>query len=149
MSPSTPHDFDGPRREREQKTRDERACIIGGETFYAKATVRPEVLARWNDIGDDTPMDEILKITDETIIALLENVDDTPERYRAMRANEDDPVGFQDILELAKWLVEVQTGRPIEPPSDSSTSPGTTENGTGSTEPSSLPETQPEPAAST
>ncbi len=145
----TAKNFDTARRAREQETRDERALVLGGETFYAKATVRPEVLARWNDITEDMPMDDILSITDETIIALLENVDDTPTRYRAVRQNEEDPIGFQDLLELAKWLVEVQTGRPIESPSDSSGSPGTTKNGTGSTDDSSSPATQPEPVAST
>lgn len=148
MAP-TPRDFDGDRRKREQQTRDERAMILGGQTFYAKASVRPEILTAFTDIDDDTPMDEVLRITDETILALLEPVDHTAERYAAVRENEEDVVTLGDLIEVAKWLVEVQTGRPIESPSVSGTSPATGTNGTDSTEPSSSPATPPEPVAST
>jgi hypothetical protein len=147
--PPAPRDFDGDRRKREQQSRDERAMILGGETFYAKASVKPEVLTQFSDINDDTPMKEVLRITDDTILALLENVDHTEERYRAVRASEDDIVTLADLLEVAKWLVEVQTGRPTELPSASSGSPETTTNGTDSTATSSPTATPKEPAAST
>jgi hypothetical protein len=147
--PPTPRDFDGPRRKREQQSRDERAMILGGETFYAKASVRPEVLTQFSDINDETPMKEVLRITDDTILALLESVDHTEERYRKIRESEDDVVNLEDLLEVAKWLVEVQTGRPTELPSASSGSPETPPSGTASTATSSPTDTPPEPQPST
>lgn len=137
-----PKNFDDARRKREQQTREEREFVLGGETFYAKMAVRPEVLARWNDISEDMDLKQVLTITDEVILALLESVDNTFERYTAVRANEEDPIPLSDLLEVAQWLVEVQTGRPIEPPSVSGGSaPSELPTGTPSTDDSPSPDT--------
>jgi hypothetical protein len=141
-------DFDDARRVREQETRDERAFTLGGETFYARMTVRPEAYMRWDslDVEAATPT-EILAVADETIVAMIENVDRASERYYAVRASEDDPVGMKDLTDLIQWLVEVQTGRPTEQPPVSSGSPES--DGPTSTDGSSLPETPEESLPST
>ena len=135
-----PKNFDDARRAREQETRADREFVLGGQTFFAKMAVRPEVLTRWNDISEEMELSEVLGITDEVILDLLENVDDTPGRYKAVRDNEEDPIPLSDLLEVAQWLVEVQTGRPIEAPSVSGGSPPSLPpTGTDSTDASSSP----------
>jgi hypothetical protein len=138
--------FDTDRKSREIPA-EERAFTLGGESFIARSTVRPEALTKWDAIAEDMSVTDILTATDETILALIEDTDNGHERYRALRQREEDPLGVNDLVEVGKWLVEVQTGRPIEPPSDSTDSPPSP--GTNSTEESSSPETPKEPVAST
>jgi hypothetical protein len=138
--------FDTERKEREIPE-EERTFTLGGETFIGKSVVRPEALTKWDGITQEMEVTEILTATDETILALIENRDDAHARYTALRQREDDPIGVNDLVEVGKWLVEVQTGRPTEQPSGSTASPPTP--GTTLTAVSSLPETPKEPVAST
>lgn len=78
---------------------------------------------------------------------MIENVDHAHDRYRAARANDDDPIGMKDLTDLIQWLVEVQTGRPTELPPGSSGSPES--GGVTSTDDSFSPETPAEPTPST
>lgn len=126
-------DFDVERQFRSDQDRDFK---IGGEVFRAKASVRPEVLVPFDEIGEETTSTETLAIIDELVVNMLEPNDDSEARYRALRERADDAVSLDDLQELAKYLVEVQTGgRPTEQPGDSSAGPGNT--GTNSTDISS------------
>ena len=138
--------FDSDRKSREIPV-EERTFVLGGETFIGRSTVRPEALTQWDGIDADMGVTDILEATDATILALIENTDDGHARYLALRKRDDDPIGVNDLVEVGKWLVEVQTGRPTEQPSVSTDSQPT--SGTPSTEESSSPETPTEPVAST
>lgn len=120
--------FDTERQAREIPA-EERTFVLGGETFIGRSSVRPEALTKWDGIGDDMPVTEVLKATDDTILALIEDTDNAHERYRALRQKEDDPLTIPDLVAVGTWLVEVQTGRPTDPPigsTDSPSTPGTT-----------------------
>lgn len=138
--------FDTEREER-KLSEEERTFVLGGETFVAKASVRPEALSQWDGITQEMSVSQILEATDATVLALIENRDDAHNRYTAIRARDEDPIAVDDLVEVGKWLVEVQTGRPTEPQSGSTASPPTP--GTTSTVESSSPETPKEPVAST
>jgi hypothetical protein len=130
-------DFDVERQERSAAGRDDRAFVLGGETFHALAEVAPEALTRFEsmDSNPDIPLSETLAVIDDTILSLIEDApEDGHARYRKVRAETPD-LGVATLLDLAKWLVEVQTGRPTEPQPPSTDSPA--ETGTESTDTSS------------
>lgn len=122
--------FDSSRKAR-QKTEEERTFALGGHTFVAKKGVHPSALAAYDGIGDDTGVGETLEIVDDLILAMVEDRDGAHGRYLDLRADQDDPLTIEDLLELVKWLVEIQTGRPTGQPGDSS--PGLTSTPTPST----------------
>lgn len=130
--------FDTDRKTREIPV-EERTFQLGGETFVARSSVRPEALTKWDSISDDMNVTDVLKATDDTILALIEDGDNAHERYTALRAREDDPLTVPDLVEVGTWLVEVQTGRPTEPPTASTASLSTP--GTKSTDEPSSPDT--------
>jgi len=144
-----PKDFDDHRRKKAEATRKEREFILGGEPFTARATVRPEAFAAWDSLNmEEATPTEILKTADDTILQMIEKKDGAHDRYRAVRErDDDDAIGLEDLTDLIQWLVEVQSGRPTEPPSDSGPSPS--ETGTSSTADSSSPEPEEEQGVST
>jgi hypothetical protein len=134
--------FDVEREQRAATDREDRAFVLGGQTFHALAEVNPDVLTRFEQIDDkkDTPLSETLATVDSTILELIENEtdDNAHDRYRHVRETTPD-LGIPTLLELAQWLVGVQAGRPTEPSQPSSPSPGPT-TGTSSTGDSSSEE---------
>lgn len=90
---------------------------IGGETFKMRF-VRPEVLAKWEDEPLEEKSEDVLKRQDLRIIEFLEG-DDATERWTKLRARETNAVPLVKINELLRWMVEVQTSRPTNPPSPS------------------------------
>jgi hypothetical protein len=87
---------------------------------------------------------EQLAAYDETIVSLIEDADDAHTRYAAVRAQEDQALTADDLLEVIRWAAAVAGGRPT---GDSSVSTnGHASTVTTSTEPSSSPVT---PAAQT
>lgn len=135
-------DFDQNRALR--KARD-RTFRIGGETFTMKASVRPEVLVEYEGMQKSDSNKDALRVLDEAICAFIEE-EDGPDRYRAVRSRDDDPVDIVDIQDLVKWLVEEHTSRPTSRPSASSDGPRTT--GTSLTASSLSEEATPNPSLS-
>jgi hypothetical protein len=116
--------FDTERKAREIPV-EERTFVLGGETFIGRSSVRPEALTKWDGITEDMSVGDVLQATDDTILALIEDTDDAHARYLALRQKEEDPLTVPDLVAVGTWLVEVQTGRPTEPPTGSTDSPST------------------------
>lgn len=130
------HDFDV---DRAAKYEQDRSFKIGGEKFIHRPSVRPELMADWEDISTTTPAREVLAITDALIVAWLDtDADPTgPDRYKALRQRDSDPIGGGDLSALVTWLYRQSTRRPTVPPSpssDGSGATGTTSTATSSTE---------------
>lgn len=131
--------FDEARREREQR---DRGFQIGGEDFTYRPAVAPEAILNWSkmtggEMGDDLTEEAALSIFDETVVAFLEPGQD--EKWAKVRdPKAAHPLNISDLRELVSWLFEEQSGRPTEPPSDSSDGPGSPTTGTPSTEGSPL-----------
>lgn len=138
-------DFDATR----SRTREDRTFRLAGETFVARAKVRPEKLIAFDelaDLGDDAPISETMRLIDEVLTALIDPADDALVRYQKIRESEDPEmaVGVDDLRDVLDWLMEVITGRPTGSPSDSTS--GRESTGTSSTEDSSsqaIPEALP------
>jgi hypothetical protein len=128
-------DFDQEKVAREEATRGEREFTLGGQTFYAKASVRPEVMLDFEGIATETPPAQVLAVADKLVIDMIEGDDDAEARYRELRTT--DAVDMTTLLELCQWLIETVTNRPTEQPSGSSALPETPTAGTASTEDSS------------
>jgi hypothetical protein len=142
--------FDDHRAKRLNKA--QRTFQIGGEQFVAKASVRPEALAEWDDLDpENASTAEIMRVSDNTILALIEPGEDgeAHDRFRQIRLREgDDALNLSDCTMLLKWLIEVQSGgRPTEPQSGSTQSPSGT--GASSTDASHSPGSPAEPQPST
>lgn len=134
-------DFD-PDRQARQQDEETRTFKLGGETFVLRAAIRPDVLAGYDDLDDDTTTAETLRILDDLILSLIEKDGGgakAQDRYLALRKREDDPIELTDILDVVNWCVEVYTARPTGKPSDSVT--GRNGTGTPSTDDSFLPVT--------
>lgn len=129
--------FDDHRAKRLNKS--QRTFQIGGEQFVAKASVRPEALAEWDDLDPQTANTaEIMRVSDNTICALIEpgellddgnggEIGEAHKRFKALRLREDDALNLADVTGLLKWLIEVQSGgRPTEQPSGSTPLPSAT-----------------------
>jgi len=98
--------------------------ILGGETFTMQY-VRPEIMAAWEDEPDIETAVETIEEADAKVKLFLLPGD--AKRYEELRAREDKPVTSQQLNELLRWMVEVQTGRPTRRASDLEPGPGSTE----------------------
>lgn len=120
------HNFD---EARDVRMQGERSFQIGGQQFTYKPAVSPESLIPWADMTADTPEVEAIRIIDETVLAFL----DPGQEGKWLLARDPDsanPLTADDIIELIKWLVTEQSGRPTSPPSDSSNGSETGGHGT-------------------
>ncbi|MDH4038932.1 MAG: hypothetical protein OEV86_15775 [Candidatus Krumholzibacteria bacterium] len=87
------------------------------------------------EITENTDGLRVFSIVENAVLAMLEPQD--RDRFRQVVANENDPISWEDLLEVAFWLVgEASGGRPTTR-SQSSTDMSS-EPGTDSTENSSL-----------
>lgn len=97
---------------------DDLSFVVRGQTFTMRY-VRPEVLAEWEDMEEeenDTAAASVQRL-DGRICAFLTPED--AERWKELRAREEDAIPFVQIRELVRWMVETQSHRPTETPSPS------------------------------
>ena len=80
--------------------------------------VRPEVLAAWDEEPLEEKSQEVLKRQDERIKSFLAS-DEERERWAKLREREDNAIPLVKFNELLRWMVEIQTARPTNPPSPS------------------------------
>lgn len=91
---------------------------VAGEQFKMR-TVRPEVLAAWEDAPVPPTAVEALKILDDRILSFLDNGDGSHERWTALRAREENPLSMGQLQAILEWGVEVQSHLPTMQPSPS------------------------------
>lgn len=121
-----------------ERVKRDRSFTIGGQEFERKVGVRPEDILRWNEAtgGEVVPTEaEWIEIYDETVLALL--APGQEDKWREVRAIDDNPLTVHDLLELIAYLLSEATGRPTGPSSDSSD--GRDSTGTTSTDGSGSP----------
>lgn len=108
----------------------DRTFVVRGETFTWK-DVRPEVLTAFEieepeKDKDGNPVDDggIWKSIDDQIMLFIVNEDQ--ERWKALRARDDNPVTIAQLNAILEWLVGEQTDRPTQTPSPSASGGGRT-----------------------
>ncbi len=115
--------FDDARRLRAKRPVEDRTFMLGGQEFVVRARVRPEVLTPMDTIQDavrgpngevvqrGTPIGQDIAVMDDVLVSLIEDTDDAHARYRALRADEDDPIEIEDIRDVLMWAIGLVTGR--------------------------------------
>ena len=122
--------------EREQRKLRPTTFQIGGETFTFLIGLRPEAFSeKIQEYADSLDNDtltglERLAIVDRAIENFLAT-DDDRERWKMVRAREEDAVTSGDMRRVLLWLIEQQTDLPTTAPSSSGNGRETT--GTSST----------------
>lgn len=119
----------------------DRTFQIGGEVFVRKVGVRPEVIAAYESLDEQTGATETLALIDQVVIDMLDDAGQTlaegdeikkvgadgHKRYRKLRERETDPLSLGDMTSLIEWLIETETGRvPTQQPSPSRRGRGAT-----------------------
>lgn len=142
------HDFDADRAERALSP-DERRFRAGGREWMARSSVRPETLARFNDLLERIRLRET--VGDDAIIAILDDVvrnciEQDASEWDAAREQQENTITLEMLWAIASHCTRSVSGRPLPPPSDSGDTPSS--SGTPSTPASSSQEAQ-APAAST
>lgn len=130
--------FDTDREERRRAALEaERGFQIGGETFLRAIEVKPDSLAPMDRmrpakrdatgkvIEAGSGIGEDVAAIDEVILAMIDPVDGSHERYLALRARDEDILTLEDLRALSEWLLEQTTLRPTLPPSPSTQPPVT------------------------
>lgn len=118
----------------------DRDFTVAGETFQWR-NVRPEVLTSFEsspseeDVPDNASDEEKIaaklrndnaawRLMDDQILLFLHKNDH--ERWRELRAREENPVTIAQLNAILVWLMEEQTGRPTVPSSPSDPGRGRT-----------------------
>lgn len=103
---------------------------VRGEKF-AYHDVKPEVLSAFETPTNGKKDDEesVWDILDAQILLFIE--EEQHERWKELRQREKEPVTIKQLTEILKWLMEVQTGRPTDPPSPSASGRGRTAASSG------------------
>lgn len=141
------HDFDQERAERHaerEKEFGERPFKFGGQEFYVRANVGYLGIKRVAALSDDTSGGETFEVIEGSVISMIDPRDDAHARFRKVISSDEDPITFEDLVQLQNWLIGEQTNRPPTQEPSSASTPGKT--GADSTEGSS---TEQEPASTT
>jgi len=89
-----------------------------GEKFRLR-TVKPEVLAAWEDEKIPENSAEALRLLDQRILIFLDNGDGSHERWKALREREENTLSMGQLQAILEWGVEVQSALPTAQPSPS------------------------------
>jgi hypothetical protein len=123
-------------KEREAAMGD-RQFKFGGEVFTYRANVRYDVLRDVAAMTADTDGSEVIDTLERTVLDLLESDKKGHERFLKACHQADDPITFQDLNNLATWLIQEQVQSPTLASLPSGAGDATTS--TDSTESLSLP----------
>lgn len=118
------HDFDQERSE--LYVDQEREFKIAGQTFSLRQSVRPEVIAIWEELPPDAGSSLVYSTLDRLIKEFL--VDDgSRERWDEVRAQEEDPITVRDLWQVWYFVLENNVRFPTRQPSGSPDGPGKNE----------------------
>lgn len=112
----------------DEQFQDDMQFIVGGETFTMQ-WVRPEVLAQWEDeeaaeTEEPVSAQAAVERMDQRVMSFLIPAD--RDRWKALRAREENAVPFSQLRTVVRWMVERQSERPTTAPSPSAGGRGRT-----------------------
>jgi hypothetical protein len=105
------------------------------EEFYVRANVGYMGIKRVAALSESSSGDETFSAIEYSVFSMIDPGDNALERFKQVVNNPDDPVTFDDLVELQTWLLTEQTSLPPTEPQPSAATP--TPNGSVSTAPSS------------
>lgn len=117
------HDFDETRRRRHEeriKELGDRSFTFGGKTMHFRANAPYAVTQSIAALTETTDGSAVFDTLEKAVVDLIDP-DDRDLFWEACR-DDNFPVTFDDLLELANWLIERQTSRPPTPAESSAPS---------------------------
>jgi hypothetical protein len=108
---------------------------FGGEVFYVRANVGYTGIKRVASLSENSSGGETFGAIESSIFTMIDPKDGSFERMQRVLANEDDPVTFEDLIDLQSFLIGETTNRPPTQDAPSAATPSLP--GTSSTEASS------------
>ena len=129
------HDFNAGRDKRHKEREKEfgsKPFIFGridGEPaeFYVRANVGYLGIKRVAALSEESSGGETFEAIEQSVFSMIDTEDGALERFQAVINNNDDPVTFDDLVELQNWLLGEQSSLPPteqEPSASSSTTSG-------------------------
>jgi hypothetical protein len=120
-----------PRNYDEMRAAEDHTFIIRGESFTINR-MRPEVMGEIEALEKDftesekTTYQDVVNFAESRLKLLLDDQNGAVDRWDALRAKEEDPVTYGEIMDLSRWAVETITGLPTMPPAPSAPGRGKT-----------------------
>lgn len=130
---SKPFEFGFKQREKDEN--DQPVGPLVAETFYVRANVGYMGIKRVAALSEASSGDETFSAIEYSVFSMIDPRDDALGRFQQVVNNADDPVTFDDLVELQTWLLTEQTSLPPTEPQPSAATPG--QSGSTSTDPSS------------
>lgn len=116
----------------ERDSLDARTFQLHGQQFIRRVAVRPERLFDYQPrLAEAKSSRETFEIVDEYMLLLIEDADDAHNRYRALRADDENALSSRSLLTVLGWLFDEFTSVPTAARSSSGNGRATT--GSGST----------------
>lgn len=128
------HDFNKERDKRHEersKAFGEKPFTFGridGEPaeFYVRANVGYLGIKRVAALSEESTGGETFEAIEASVFSMIDTENGALERFRAVVGNNDDPITFDDLVELQSWLLQEQSSLPpTEPEPSASSSTGT------------------------
>ena len=95
--------------------------------FYVRANVGYLGIKRVAALSEESSGGETFEAIEASVFSMIDPADGAMERFKAVVNNNDDPVTFDDLVELQNWLLGEQSSLPPtepEPSAGSSTTSG-------------------------
>lgn len=105
------------------------------EVFFVRANVGYQGIKRVAALSASSSGEETFDAIETSVFSMIDPRDNALERFKGVTSNLEDPVTFDDLVELQGWLLEEQTNLPPTEPQPSAASSPT--SGPSSTDPSS------------
>ena len=126
-------------REFSKELAEDRQFEIGGELFEYRYPHWSEAAELFdeesapvaNGDGGDFSFKADTELAIKRIPLFLEAKNDSHKRFKALVARKTDPVPRHQIVQLYRWLVQVTSGLPTTPPSDSDSGGGDSAGSSG------------------
>ena len=123
-------------REFSKELAEDRDFEIGGELFKFRYPHWEQAAELWDEsspieeTGEDGEKNGSFSFRADTEFAIeripifLDPVNDSHTRFKALLARENDPVPRHQLVQLYRWLFQMASGLPTQPPSDSGSGGG-------------------------
>lgn len=128
------YDFDADRAKRHaerEKEFGDRPFKFGGEVFYVRPNVGYLAIKRVASLSEASTGQETFAAIEDSVLSMIEPRDNAVERFLSVTRNNEDPITFDDLVELQNWLIGAQTSLPPTQEQPSVSTPNATgENST-------------------
>jgi hypothetical protein len=117
----------------EARKNEDRDFVIRGQTFTIQR-VRPEVMNEIEQLDraflevEEPTYSDVVTLAENRLCLLIDDHNGAVDRWRELRAREEDPVEYGEIMAISRKAFELVSGLPTMPPVASTGGDGTTDS---------------------